>query len=116
MILVQSPNPAIGAPSRFLVAARHEPFRAAERRVSSRAAAILVASLAMVVGPGTRAAPVPAELVITDARIYTADSERSMAEALAVREGKLVFVGKAAEVAKLVGRSEEHTSEHQSPI
>lgn len=72
-------------------------------RKSARAAAIVVASLTTVAGPVARAAPAPAELLITDARIYTADAGRSMAETLAVREGKLVFVGKAAEAAKLVG-------------
>ena len=38
-------------------------------------------------------AQAPADLVLTDAKIYTADAGRSMAEALAVRAGKIVFVG-----------------------
>lgn len=69
---------------------------AAASLVPGCAVAIFGASIAT-------AASVPAELVVTDARIYTADARRSMAEALAVREGKLVFVGKADEAAKLVG-------------
>lgn len=39
------------------------------------------------------ATPVPAELVVTDAKVYTADKNRSMAEAVAVSGGKIVFVG-----------------------
>ncbi len=35
----------------------------------------------------------PADVVITDARIYTARPQRGMAEALAVKDGKIVFVG-----------------------
>src|SRR5258708_39499935 len=47
--------------------------------------------------------PAPAELVITDAKIYTADAKRSMAQALAVRAGKIVFVGSKAEAAPWIG-------------
>ena len=46
---------------------------------------------------------VAADLVVTNARIYTADGARSMAEALAVREGKIVFVGSAAQGASFAG-------------
>src|SRR5271154_5077081 len=45
----------------------------------------------------------PADLVLTNARIYTADRERSMAEALAVKGGKIVFVGSAADASSWVG-------------
>jgi predicted amidohydrolase YtcJ len=45
-----------------------------------------------------------ADYILTDAKIYTADSGRHMAEALAVRDGKIVFVGSAAEAAKLAGK------------
>jgi hypothetical protein len=41
--------------------------------------------------------------VITDAKIYTVDPVRSTAEALAVRDGKIVFVGRAAEANRWVG-------------
>jgi len=46
-----------------------------------------------------------ADYILTDAKIYTADSGRHMAEALAVRDGKIVFVGSAADAAKLAGKS-----------
>lgn len=49
------------------------------------------------------AAQGPADLVVTDARIYTVDSNRSLAEALAVKDGKIVFVGTAADAAAWVG-------------
>jgi predicted amidohydrolase YtcJ len=48
-------------------------------------------------------APGPADLVITDAKIYTADAKRSMAEALAVRAGKIVFVGSKNDAARFIG-------------
>ena len=41
--------------------------------------------------------------MLTNARIYTADRERSMAEALAVKDGRLVFVGSAADASSWVG-------------
>ena len=44
-----------------------------------------------------------ADFVLTNAMIYTADSSRHMAEALAVRDGKITFIGTAADAAKLIG-------------
>jgi predicted amidohydrolase YtcJ len=45
----------------------------------------------------------PADLVVSDARIYTANPERREAEALAVRNGKLVYVGSAGGAAAFIG-------------
>jgi predicted amidohydrolase YtcJ len=45
----------------------------------------------------------PADLVVTDARIYTAGPQQGMAEALAVQDGKIVFVGSAADAASWIG-------------
>jgi predicted amidohydrolase YtcJ len=56
-------------------------------------------ALAAAAAPATRDA---AELVVTDARIYTAAGP-SLAEALAVRHGRLVYVGDAKGVAALIG-------------
>lgn len=74
--------------------------------MNSSKAHALAATLAMLAGIGAhvdaQAAPA-ADLVITGARIYTADAKRSLAEALAVRDGKLVFVGSNADAAKWVG-------------
>jgi predicted amidohydrolase YtcJ len=47
--------------------------------------------------------PAPADLVITDAKIYTANRDRSMAEALAVRAGRIVFVGAKADAERWIG-------------
>jgi predicted amidohydrolase YtcJ len=44
-----------------------------------------------------------ADLVITDARIYTADAARSMAEAIAVRADKVVFVGRNDDARRWIG-------------
>ncbi len=44
-----------------------------------------------------------ADLVITDARIYTADAARSMAEAIAVRADKIVFVGRNDDAKRWIG-------------
>ena len=45
----------------------------------------------------------PADLVVTDARIYTAGPQRGMAEALAVKNGLIVFVGKAVDANAWIG-------------
>lgn len=35
----------------------------------------------------------PADLIVTNARIYTVDTNRPLAEAMAIREGRILFVG-----------------------
>jgi hypothetical protein len=45
------------------------------------------------VGPALAQAPQPADLIVTNARVYTADANRPRATALAVRGGRIVFVG-----------------------
>src|SRR5437660_12816037 len=44
-----------------------------------------------------------ADVVLSDAKIYTVDKSHSIAEALAVRDGKIVFVGSSAEARSWVG-------------
>ena len=51
----------------------------------------------------TAALAQPADLVITDARIYTSDPAHPAAEAMAVSGGKVVYVGDAAGAMKLAG-------------
>ncbi len=53
--------------------------------------------------PASRPAPARAELIVTNARIYTADDAQPIAEALAVGGGKLLFVGSAMEAMALKG-------------
>jgi len=79
--------------------------RRSERRISAHAPRWLnllwVLSLAMV-PPWVEARPQAADFALTDVRIYTAAGTQS-AEALAVRHGRLVFVGSAAGVAAFIG-------------
>jgi predicted amidohydrolase YtcJ len=49
------------------------------------------------------AAPEPAELIVTNARVYTLDERRPRASAFAVRGGRFVAVGEQADVAGLRG-------------
>lgn len=44
-----------------------------------------------------------ADLVVTNARVYTADANRPQAEAFAARDGRIVFVGSARGAAALAG-------------
>ena len=54
----------------------------------------------LVAGP----APEPAaDLLLTGGRVWTADPSRPWAEAVAVRDGRIVFVGRDAEAARLKG-------------
>ncbi len=45
----------------------------------------------------------PADLIVTNARAYTADVARPLAEAFAVRGGRIVFVGSRQEASVLNG-------------
>jgi predicted amidohydrolase YtcJ len=49
------------------------------------------------------AQPAPADLVVVNARIYTADQTRPVARALAVRDGKILFVGSVRGAEALAG-------------
>jgi len=45
----------------------------------------------------------PADLVLTDGKIYTVDPARSIATALAIKDGKIVFVGSTADAHRWIG-------------
>ncbi len=47
--------------------------------------------------------PAPADLIVTNARVYTADEARPLVEAFAVRDGRIAFVGSKSEVSALRG-------------
>ena len=47
----------------------------------------------------------PADLVVTNARVYTADNARPLVEAFAIRGGRVVFVGSNTEAQFLKGAS-----------
>ena len=53
--------------------------------------------------PGTVSDQQPADVVLTNGKIYTEDSSRQTVEALAVRGGKIIFTGTSADAARLVG-------------
>jgi predicted amidohydrolase YtcJ len=63
----------------------------------------LVASAAL--AQSDRAAGAPADLVLRNGAIYTVDATRSWAEAVAVRDGHIVYVGSNAGLGALVGAS-----------
>jgi predicted amidohydrolase YtcJ len=65
--------------------------------------ALLVCAPLAIQAQAPRAAAAPAELIVTNARIYTADDAHPLAEALAVAGGKLLFVGSTVEVMALKG-------------
>jgi predicted amidohydrolase YtcJ len=60
-----------------------------------------------VLAPAMLGAQASADLVLTNASIYTVDSARPVASALAVRAGRILFVGADAEARALAGRSAE---------
>src|ERR1700682_5844870 len=55
--------------------------------------------------PGVLAAQGTADLVLTNGRIYTVDNARPTASALAVRGGRVLFVGSDGEAKVLAGPS-----------
>jgi predicted amidohydrolase YtcJ len=52
-----------------------------------------------------RPAPAPADLIVTNARVYTVDDAHPLASAFAIRGGRFVFVGSAQEALTLRGAS-----------
>ena len=64
---------------------------------------IALVALALPALAAGAAVPSPADLVLTDARIYTADAKRSMAEAIAINGAKIVFVGSKTDAEAWVG-------------
>ncbi len=61
-------------------------------------------SLASTLG-AQRAGPPPADLIVTNARVYTVDDSRPFVSALAVRDGRVQFVGSSREALLLRGPS-----------
>jgi hypothetical protein len=63
--------------------------------------------LTLSVTHGLSAHQAPADLVVTNARIYTADVNRPVAEALAARQGRILFVGSRSGAEALAGPRSE---------
>ena len=66
-------------------------------------AAVFIIAAPCLPGVSAAADNKPADLVVTDARIYTATANHAYAQALAVRDGRIVFVGSNDEAAKWIG-------------
>jgi predicted amidohydrolase YtcJ len=92
--------------ARHITRAALTPARVAVSLITIRivAATLLVAHGTLFAqAPATRAPGPRAELIVTHARIYTADDAAPLAEAMAVSGGKLLFVGSAVEAMALRG-------------
>jgi predicted amidohydrolase YtcJ len=76
----------------------------------------LIVAAAMCASTTRGQSPLPADLIVTGARIYTVDAAHPMAEALAVRGSRLVFVGSASEAQVLRGPSTRVVDVHGSTI
>ena len=64
----------------------------------------LLAAGSLLAAPAAAAAqPEPADLVLRNARVYTANDKQPKAEAVAVKGDKIVFVGGNRDAARLVG-------------
>jgi predicted amidohydrolase YtcJ len=72
-----------------------------------RLSAVCIALCAMLglssATPAQRTTPAPADLIVTNARIYTVDDGHPFVSALAVRDGKVAFVGSVREASLLRG-------------
>ena len=68
---------------------------------------VRISFMAVLLGTAMAAAqtrrPPPADLVVTDAKIYTEDAQHRTVQALAVRDGKFVYAGTAADAALFIG-------------
>jgi len=72
-------------------------------KLTAAAAAGVLSLALMATQPAARQQAPSADLVLTNGVIITVDSRDSVAQALAVREGKIVFVGSSADAKALVG-------------
>lgn len=84
------------------ILARSFPLTFRTRTTMFSAATYAVLCATMLVGKtatiqAQQAAATPADLIVTNARVYTADETRPLAEAFAVRNGLVVFVGSQQE-------------------
>ena len=73
-------------------------------RLGTAAVASTLAIALMSCAPAFAAGPAAADLVLKHGRVYTVDGSHRIVEALAVRNGKLVFVGSNAGVGTFIGR------------
>lgn len=60
--------------------------------------AILIVALTTAHAAAHAAAPEPADIILTDARVYTVEDAQPWAEAVAIRNGRILAVGRATDV------------------
>ncbi len=77
------------------------PARAGFRTLAALGA-LVACNAAVSAGPAAAANP-PADLVLQDARVYTANATHGMAQSIAVRDGRVVYVGANAGAIKFIG-------------
>ncbi len=85
-----------------------------EMRRSHTILALLLAPVLL--GAQTASTPSPADLIVTNARVYTADDTRPLVEAFAVSDGRIVFSGSQREVTALKGPSTQVIDAHGQTI
>jgi predicted amidohydrolase YtcJ len=106
-IVSQSDDDDILTPGAQTTGATTIPLMVSPRRYAGVA---LLASLAVVTTPAGQVPP--ADLVLTNGVVITVDARDSLAQALAIRDGKIVFVGSSAEARRLVGEKTEVVDLH----
>jgi predicted amidohydrolase YtcJ len=79
--------------------------RATLTRARRRVLIPLALCAATTAAAAQRPAPQPADLIVTNARIYTVDDSHPFVSALAVRDGRVQFIGSVAEAMLLRGPS-----------
>ena len=79
--------------------------RTIRRALAGAALSVLASVPASLFAQAAAPAPARAELIITNARIYTVDDNRPMAEAMAVAGGRILFVGSERGAMSLRGPS-----------
>ena len=72
---------------------------------NSLLAALLLSVLSCLALSGGTEAPLTADLVLFNGRIFTVEKSMPWAEAVAMRDGKFIAVGSDAEVKKLIGKN-----------
>lgn len=66
---------------------------------------LVVAATAAIALVGCGEAPTPADLVVTDAVIYTQSDSRDVVEAMAIRDGEIVWIGLSENVTEYIGEA-----------
>jgi predicted amidohydrolase YtcJ len=79
--------------------------RPSSRRAALRRAVLAVAATLACATAQRFGAAAPADLVLTGGAVYTLDSARSWAEAVAIRAGRIVYVGSDAGVRPWIGEN-----------